>query len=67
MFNVARSPPSRYDALNGLNASFVSDPLVSSMYDDPIDPWSMGTPAIAEPTSEVSSILGMHHMLPISA
>lgn len=59
MFNVARPAQPRYDALNGLNSSFVSDPLVASAYDDP---WSTaGTPAIVEPTSnEFSSVIGMY-------
>lgn len=61
MFNVSRSPPTRYDGLNGLNTSFVADPLASSVYEDPVDPWSAGTPAIAEPvSSEVSGILGAY-------
>jgi hypothetical protein len=60
MFNVARSPPSRYEALNGLNASFVTDPLASSVYEDAVDPWSAGTPALSGPASpELSGVLGM--------
>jgi hypothetical protein len=62
MFNVARSPPSRYDGLNGLNSSFVADPLASSVYEDPVDPWGAGTPAINEPASEFSGILGTFHL-----
>jgi hypothetical protein len=61
MFNIARPSQSRYDALNGLNSSFVSDPLVASVYDE--DPWSSaGTPAIVEPVSnEFSGVIGMYN------
>jgi hypothetical protein len=61
MFNVAR-PSQRYESYNGLNTSYVADPLASSAYEDPVDPWSgTGTPAIqAEPSSEFSNILGVY-------
>lgn len=64
MFNVAR-PSQRYDSYNGLTASFVADPLVSSVYEDAADPWSgTGTPAIqAEPSSEFSNVLGVYHFI----
>ncbi|PVF93930.1 hypothetical protein CPB86DRAFT_789597 [Serendipita vermifera] len=59
MFNVARSPQTRYDSLNGLNSSFVADPLASSVYDDTVDPWSAAaTPPIAEAPSEMPGVLG---------
>lgn len=62
MFNVARPSLPRYDAPNGLNASFVSDPLVSSVYDDNLDPWSSTAPTFPEPASnEFSGIIGMFY------
>ena len=64
MFNVAR-PSQRYDSFNGLTTSFVADPLASSAYDDPADPWSgTGTPAPQpEPPSDFSNILGANTSL----
>ncbi|KAG8848407.1 Sorting nexin mvp1 [Serendipita sp. 411] len=68
MFNVARSPQTRYDSLNGFQASFVADPLAASVYDNDVDPWSgVATPTHPEPTSEFSSILGNAQIPPVYA
>ena len=68
MFNAPR-PVQAYGSSSQFGASFVTEnPLISSVYDDGLDPWSAAPspappalPAFQTPSSGLSSVIGKWH------